>query len=68
MCERAGLRPCLFVCRIGVSGEKMKRVVALVKRVGRDRAGTAPDRLRGRMRGDVARLKTGTLARVARAL
>jgi hypothetical protein len=35
MGERAGLRRCLFVCRIGVSGEKMKRVVALVKRGGR---------------------------------
>jgi hypothetical protein len=52
MDETTGQRPCLFVYRIGVSGEKTKGVVALVKRVGRDRAGTAPDRLRGRLDGD----------------
>jgi len=52
MDETTGQRPCLFVCRIDVFGEKMKRIVALVKRVGRDRAGTAPDRLRGRLDGD----------------
>jgi hypothetical protein len=33
--ERAGLRPCLFVCRIRVSGEKTKGVVALGR--GRDK-------------------------------
>jgi len=34
MDERTGQKPCLFVYRIRVSGERMKRVVALIRRGG----------------------------------